>query len=382
MKGEEKLHYLTAFCLIGLLLSLSAVFFISPKQKFSEAENRYLAACPKLSWERIRTGVFMEEMSAYLSDQFPFRTAFLNLQTQAERSLGRKEINGVYLAGDGYLIEAYETPVNTERICNQLQGFAEKVNALEQDGRLLRLHLMLVPTASSLLSDLLPPFAPAASQMDAVREYQERLAFPVFDCAAELEEKRGEAPVYYRTDHHWTSAGAHAGYTAYARQAGLTPLPLSEWDAQTVTEEFYGTIDAKVNAYQQAGDAITIYTHPADRLCVTYEDTGEVRDSLYNLDYLKQRDQYSLFLDNLHSLIRIENEGAETDRVLVLLKDSYANSMVPFLTRHFQTIYVFDTRSYKLGPSVFIKEHPEVTDVLLLYNLNTIDTDLGIRGIY
>ena len=56
--------------------------------------------------------------------------------------------------------------------------------------------------------------------------------------------------------------------------------------------------------------------------------------------------------------------------------------MVPFLAEHFRKIFVLDTRYYKKGPSAFIGEHPEITDVLLLYNMNTLDADTGIGGIY
>ena len=66
----------------------------------------------------------------------------------------------------------------------------------------------------------------------------------------------------------------------------------------------------------------------------------------------------------------------------MLIKDSYANSMVPFLAHHYSTIYVFDTRYYRDGPSSFLSEHPEIQNILLLYNMNTLDTDTGIRGIY
>ena len=113
-----------------------------------------------------------------------------------------------------------------------------------------------------------------------------------------------------------------------------------------------------------------------------YTDTGEVTDSLYNFDYATVKDKYSLFLNNLHPLIEITNETAVSDRELALIKDSYANSMVPFLVHHYKKIYVFDTRYYKQGASEFIKAHPGVTDVLLLYNMNTLDKDLGIRGVY
>ena len=139
---------------------------------------------------------------------------------------------------------------------------------------------------------------------------------------------------------------------------------------------------SKAGDYGRKGDAITIYTNPADKLTVEYVDTGETSDSLYNLEYVNEKDKYSLFLDNLHSLIEITNDNAASDRELALVKDSYANSMVPFLVRHYKKIYVFDTRYYKQGVSAFVKEHPTITDVLLLYNMNTLDGDLGIRGVY
>lgn len=379
---ENKIKILTAVCLAGAVVSLSVLFLLSPKQEFSHQENRYLASEPEFGWEQIKSGAYMEEVNTYLSDHFPGRDFFMGLKTKAEILLGRKEINGVYLAEDGYLIEKYEAPVNTEKICRILNGFEEKLTVLEENGRDLERSILLVPTASCILEEKLPLHAPVISQAETISKYEKLTELPVIDCRRELYRMSEENAVYYRTDHHWTSEGAYAGYLTYCPEAGLTPADLDEYEAVKATEEFLGTVYSKVHDYSRSGDTITLYSHPEDRLTVTYTDTGIVADSLYNLDYLEEKDKYSLFLDNLHSLIQIDNETAETDRVLVLIKDSYANSMVPFLTRHFKTIYVFDTRSYKKGPSAFVEEHPEVTDVLLLYNMNTIDTDLGIRGIY
>ena len=113
-----------------------------------------------------------------------------------------------------------------------------------------------------------------------------------------------------------------------------------------------------------------------------YDGTGEVTDSLYNFDYLTEKDKYSLFLNNIHPLIEIENKAASSQNALMLVKDSYANSIVPFLAHHYRKIYVFDTRYYRDGPSSFLSDHQDITDVLLLYNMNTLDGDTGIRGIY
>lgn len=377
MIQNNKLRTLTAGLLAGAVLVLSLTFLLSPKQEFSENENRYLAKLPSLEWEDIESGQYMEDLSSWLSDHFPFRNFFMGLKAKTEIALGKKEINNVYIAKDDYLIEVYETPVNTERIADTLHKFYEKINTEQVDTR-----LMLVPTASYIYADKLPSFAPWGNQMDTANLIYEKSSIPAIDCCGFLLEAANTKQLYYRTDHHWTTVGAYQGYLAYCEAKGLTPVALTDMQAVTVTQDFYGTIYSKVNDYSLKGDSITLYTNPKDSLTVNYVDTEEVTDSLYNLDYADKKDKYSLFLNNLHTLIEITNDSAESDRELVLIKDSYANCIVPFLTQHYKKIYVFDTRYYKEGPSSFINEHPGVTDVLLLYNMNTLDTDSGIRGIY
>ena len=120
-----------------------------------------------------------------------------------------------------------------------------------------------------------------------------------------------------------------------------------------------------------------------------YEDTGECFNSPYNFEYLDKKDKYSLFLNNQHSLITIENSNADlqrTDgrehRALVVIKDSYANSLIPLLIDQYETVWVFDPRYYRGSITEWINEHPEVKDVLVLYNLSTMDNDRGLGAIY
>ncbi|MBQ7944231.1 MAG: hypothetical protein IJ326_09250 [Lachnospiraceae bacterium] len=377
MLQNKWMRTITAVGLTGAVLVLMIIFFFLPKQEYSEKENRYLATFPEWNWTDVRSGEYMGDVTDYLSDHFPFRDFFMGLKTDAEMAMGKQEINEVYIAEDDYLIEAYQTPANTERIVETLKNFYEKL-----DTEKLEVNLMLVPTASYVHADKLPQFAPSLSQMETAEIIYEQTGIPAIDCSDRLLEQADTDRLFYKTDHHWTTYGAYQGYLEYCEVKGLTPVALEDLSAETVTTEFYGTIYSKVNDYSRKGDEITIYTNPTDDLTVRYIDTEETSDSLYNMEYLEKKDKYSMFLDNLHTLIEITNENAESEDVLVLIKDSYANSMVPFLTTHYQKIYVFDTRYYKQGPSKFIDEHPEVTDVLLLYNMNTLDTDTGIRGIY
>lgn len=374
---DMTIRKITAALLTTGALALSLGFLLLDKQEFSENENRYLGKFPELSWEGIESGAFMTDINTYLCDHFPLRDFFIGLKTRTEIAVGKREINQVYIAEDGYLIEKYKKPENTEKIAGIFKAFGEKEEIAGAE-----LHLMLVPTAGFIYQDKLPAFAETNSQMETAEQIYQGAGLPFIDCSQDLLAHKEEGQLYYRTDHHWTTFGAYIGYLAYCREAGFEPLPLNAWEAKTVTQDFKGTVYSKVNDYTRPGEVITIYQNPEDQLTVYYEDTGETSDSLYNLDYTKQKDKYSLFLNNLHPLVEITNETASSHRELAVIKDSYANSMVPFLAHHFKKIYVFDTRYYKWGPSGFIRDNPGITDILILYNMNTLDTDAGVRGIF
>lgn len=410
---RRRAEVLTVSLITAFILCFSVWCLVAPKQTFSENENRALASWPVYSFTALKDGSYMSGVQTYLSDHFPLRDPFMTLKTKYEMLTGREEINDIYLAKDGYYIEAYKTPKQQKKIITQFQKLQDAITTNAKQN----VRVMLVPTAISTYNAKLPGSAPdrgVLRQVDTMNEIYAALpnmqkvdAWSALQAAAAQEgtartqaagNADGAQPVagteaagsdttavtglYYHTDHHWTTHGAYVGYQAYCGTAGLSPIPEADFQKTCVTTDFHGTIFSKLHDSTVPGDAITLYENPANQLTVSYPDTGEMTDTLYNRDYLAQKDKYSMFLNNLHPLVEITNETADSDRQLVLIKDSYANSMVPFLVNHYQKIYVFDTRYYRFGPSSFINEHPEVTDVLLLYNMNTIDTDLGVGGIF
>ncbi len=383
---EENIHteelpavYRPVLCLICLsVLLLAAAFFLLPKGDFSESENRSLAKLPEFSVQKLSDGSYTEGLEKYAADHFPLRDAFLGLMTEAERITGRRLIEGVYLAKDGSLIEEYGTVHNTEKQITQFQRLSD---ALEYAA----CSPMLVPTAVSTSEELLPDNCPAAvrgvTQTDVIDEIYSAVEGRIRTVDVRPLIGVSGDRVYYRTDHHWTTDGAYCGYEAWCTAAGIEPEMPGRLKKQRVTGDFRGTLYSKLNDPFFGTDAIDVIYDDRWRLRVTYEDSKEVSDSLYNMEYLDKRDKYSLFLNNIHSLVTIEN-GAVAEGELAVIKDSYANCMIPFLVSHYHRIYVFDTRYYKGGPSKFINSHPGIKDVLLVYNMNTIDNDTGIGGIY
>lgn len=377
--AECQINRITVIFICIVIICLGVLFFIFPKKEYSANENRYLVKAPVISLRSITDGDYMDDVKEYLTDHFPFRDFWVSLHSSYEELSGKAKINGIYLGKDHYLIGEYSQPGSTGRIITTLNKFSDSIREYDRD---VNLNLMLIPNAITVYSDKLPALATGPDQMDTLREIYDSTSINNIDVVDKLNDLKNDYDLYYKTDHHWTSYGAYVGYCTFCESVGIEPAALDYFTAENVTDDFHGTLSAKVNRFVENGDVITVFNDPNAVLNVSYEDTEVVTDTLYNFDYLNERDKYSLFLDNLHPLITITNENSTTDRVLMLVKDSYANCMVPFLVHDYAKIIVFDTRYYKDGPSKYYGDHPEITDILILYNMNTLDTDTGVRGIF
>ena len=398
MNKENISKRISVYLIAALLLIFSMAFFLTPKADFSESENRSLAKWPELSMANLTSGRYTEGVKDYLSDHFPKRDELLKLINSTERISGRREINGVYLCEDR-LINSYVEPQNADK---DIEQFSKLANNVEN----ARVSLMLVPTATSIYRDMLPEGSPdyeaakwqqrdtvkngtipATTELDTIIRISNAMPDKVnhIQAYAELPDAayKGSENLYYRTDHHWTTYGAYIGYTAICRSLGLTATPLEEYKKTVVSTDFYGSIYSKLNDDYVKPDEIVSYSYPGWDLKVEYADSGLVTDTPYDPQYLEKRDKYSYFLSNQHGFITITNEAVpEEAGAMALVKDSYANCLVPFLLNHYHTLYIFDTRYHKGGVSKFVNSHEDVKEVLILYNTGTLDKDSGIGGVY
>ena len=88
MKKRTGLAPLIAIAVILLGLSVGS-FFLTPDRAFSENENRYLQLTPKLSWDTVMSGDFMEDMEEYTSDQIVFRDLWTATRSLLQRAEGK-----------------------------------------------------------------------------------------------------------------------------------------------------------------------------------------------------------------------------------------------------------------------------------------------------
>lgn len=345
------------FCIMlaaGMIISA-----ILPDKYYSETEKRTLKQFPDISASEIFDGNFGDDIEEYLADQFPGRNGWVTIKTLADRASGKTESNGVYFSADGYLIEAHETlpAKQAKKNIAALKALSDSLAAQR-----ITMKVMLVPTASEILSDKLPAFAPNADQHSVI-EYAKRQGLDVVDVTEALSEHKDEY-IYYKTDHHWTSLGAYYAYAEWVRSKGETPAPLSEWTKRELCNDFRGTTFSKVNYPFALYDAIDAYFKQKSHT-VDYNSGDYVTDSIYEEKFLDGSDKYAVFFNSNQSTTKISGNG---EGKLLIIKDSYANTFGQFVVDDYVETHLIDMRFFKGNVSSCIAENG-ISEVLVLYNI-------------
>ena len=183
--------------------------------------------------------------------------------------------------------------------------------------------------------------------------------------------------VYYRTDHHWTSLGAFYGANAILEAMGRKPLDLSDYVPTTVSESFYGTIFSTSGVRWLPPDSIETYI-PEDGVTVTSYPNGKPEPGkLYDASYLARKNKYAYFLGGNQPLCVVRSEKPGAEGKLLLVRDSYADSLTPFLTERFAEIHLIDLRYYRASLQDYIRENG-IDRVLVLYGFSNFTTDRNL----
>lgn len=370
----NRIYQIMAILFVVCLAAAVIANLIKKDVEFSESENRMLTERPKLNLQDVASGEYMSQFESYVSDQFILRDSWIQLKLNLDKLTGKKESNGVYLGKDGYLMEKLDEP-NTEyeeKNLKEIGDFADR----HQD---LNVCMTLVPNAAYILKDKMPKNAPVRDQAEDLKKVQAEVGSKLnFVDVTETMQKHASEPIYYKTDHHWTSLGAK--YVFEDMIEDLNIAPTENYEVYTVTTSFSGTLASK-SGYHGQKDTIEVYEPQGvdNDYVVFYADDQKKTTSIYNADSLKEKDQYTVFFGGNHTRIDIDSPNPD-NRCLLMFKDSYANSFVQFLTPYYRKIIVIDPRYYYDNVEQIIASE-KVTDVLFLYNLNTFLTDTSLADV-
>lgn len=367
MKKAAKISVMAVFLgFIGLFFVLNLVL---PSRDFSEQENRYLQQRPAFTFRALFSGSFTEQFEKYTTDQFAFRDTWTTLKARCELLTGKRENKGVYYCDGGTLITRYDAPDDAliaENV-SYLNALTEHVD--------VPVYFALIPGAAEIEAEKLPPNAPTDSQRAVIDAAYALSEAEDIDMLSPLAAHRDEY-IFYRTDHHWTSLGAFYGYNALRSAWGMPPADAAAYDRRVVTDSFYGTTYSSSGFSWVAPDEIETFVPDDGSAVVTNYGTAEPQITpLYDTSKLEVKDKYSMFLGGNTPRLVIET-GAPGPRLCVI-RDSYTDSLIPFLLADFSEIHVLDLRYFQNSVQAYINDG-DFDAVLVMYSVPNFSTDTNL----
>ena len=378
MRLKKKAFYrLSALMFLFILTVVFIVNLLTPDKKMSSAENRVLQTRPAFSLSEYFSGRLENKLENYVNDQFAGRNWLIRLKTAADVTEGVLVSNGVIRCKDHYLMETLTIPGETalKETEQALKQFKEEHNQTD-------MYFLLAPNAAGILSSKLPATVTVGDQDQYINAFYsdlENMDIETVDVRKALKKASSDEQIYYCTDHHWTTAGAYAAFSAAAEKLGLKDN--IKYKPYVVKNDFRGTLYSSSGFTNGKDDAITIYLPASEKnyknSIYFFSDTQKKTTEFYEKKYLKEKDAYAVFGGGNHPYYTIDTP-TESEDVLLLLKDSYANCMIPFLAQSYRRIIVIDPRYY-FDSLDTVMESEEVTKVLFLYNANSFFEDTTLR---
>ena len=342
-----------------------------PDRARSETENRTLAQRPVLTWSALADGSFTRAAEDYFADQFPLRDSWTGLKARSEQLLGKREFNGVYLCGDTLIAEV-NPPLDglEEKNLGHVARLAERTE--------IPVYLGLIPSAAEIWREKLPEGAESWDQAAFIRRTSALEGVKPIDLLTALRGHEEEG-IFYRTDHHWTTLGAYYGYAAVMEALGrgeetLEPEEAKKWELP-VSNGFQGTLYSQSGIHWLEPDSIEFWVEENGLSVTSWRDGTPKEAGVYEYDYLGEKDKYSAFLGGNQPLCVIRN-GEGTGKLL-LIRDSYADSLAPFLARHFGEVHLLDLRYYRGSAAAYAGENG-VDAVVILQSVPNFITDLNL----
>ncbi|MBQ4113402.1 MAG: hypothetical protein IJD38_11450 [Clostridia bacterium] len=361
---NKKINMTVTALFLVLIFGFGIAFWILPDADFSPEENRPLQTFPAVNPQSWLDGKVSSQLITYYSDQFPLRNTWLSLHGLSELGLGRGESNGVLIGQNGQLAVRrfdaylsrlerledtdYYSPAHVEKGLNALIALDETLTA-----RGIPLCVLLAPRTIDVTVGDFPYPSTLPDRLDTVIQTTLREGdvnnVELLATFRQMHEEGGY--VYYRTDHHWTTKGAYVAYAAVMKSWGLEHeiLPEEAFTVRTVAD-FYGTTHSRAGLSFIPPDTLEIWEREDDSRYTVFELSSDgtpktvIEAGFINEKYLTEKDKYSAFLDGTHRMLFIlDKETAdrgESRPRLLLARDSFANSMVPFLARHFDICMV------------------------------------------
>lgn len=257
---------------------------------------------------------------------------------------------------------------------SSINGFAEKMRDRDVD-----VVSVLIPTSVGVMVE--PEYleklkcADHAEVIDYMNSAMDDSIIKV-DVLTNLRAHNDEY-IYFRTDHHWTALGAYYAYESICETLDMLPAALEdfeEWDQGEFLGSFYWSCN---QSSRLKADTVYAYDPPGDLETYISEENNYAFPwtVLTDVSHASSSSKYMVFLAGDHPLTTITNNDIDDDSSCVVIKGSFGNPLVPYLTQNYHTVYAIDYRSYShMTLSQFV-EYYDVDQVIFLTTVGMVQSE-------
>ena len=364
---------ITAVMSLAVIIGLGGMTVLGNKNEKSFSENRELTNLPIASYDSVYDGRSAEQLDRYFTDHFTERSKWLYFKSLIEAELSERIVSGVYVSSER-LLDTENTHLNEKKLSNNadfINLFAEKY-----DGSA---YFVAVPSSTGIYGDILPSHVVETSENQKINMLYDMLDNGIRKIDAyNILKMMKESYIYFRNDTKWTSYGAYCVYKTVIQKLGFIPTSYDKYTVEHVNDKFRGDLYNKTLSKKPKADILDkyVYYDGAEILsCERIDNDGtSSQGELIDMSRLDSSDMYSMYLGEDIPVLRIKT-SAQSDKKLLVIKDSYADCFIPFLIQHYSEITVVspDLLEGGLSELIDVNDYPQT-----LFMFGIVDFDKGI----
>lgn len=371
---KEMLKKLTAVLLLGFMLSVALATALSNKKTRSDEENRELESFPKFTLSSVTDGSFFSGLESYASDHLFKRSKWLSVKSHISRETGENLVNGVFIGEDSLL--------DAEMSDREINGKAVEIINAFADSYKGTVYVAVIPTSSGVYGDKLPAYLLENPESRQISGLYGRISDDVRKIDAyNILKMLNDNYIYFRNDTKWTSYGAYCVYRTVIQKLGFLPTPYDKYTIMHITDKFRGNLYNRTLYTDTKSDLIDIYDYPNGEKvvsCVSSDKYGNKHEKeLYDMKMAENGYMYDMYLGEPVPVIEIETT-VNNEKKLLVIKDSYADCFIPFLTQHYNKITVVSPEftDGKLSDYADINDYEQT---LILFGIENVNSEKLFR---
>ena len=350
--GNKTKNIIITIIFVVIIFGIFVANIIEKDNKISKTERRILTQFPKITTEKLFNGDVSEEFEKYTADQFVLRDFFRSVKTFWNINIYKQQDDNKMFEKDGalYKIEYPLNENNVRKTANKLNDVYEKY--LEN----MNVYYAIIPDKTYYLENDSHLKIDYEKLQNIMHEELSNLKY--IDIWEEL-----ELEDYYNTDLHWKQESIIPVAQKIEKEMGLKDTSNIEYTKKEIGDfygTYYGQFASNVNP-----DKLYILTNENIEKCIAYNYEKQKNVKIY--DESNTDDKYDIYLAGATPLIEINNPNVESEKELLLFRDSFGSSLAPLLIENYKKIILIDLRymSSKLLEKYIEFENQ---DVLFLYS--------------